>query len=447
MKKIVMKKIVMKKILNKNLLFIVMGLFLAMPVLAADLVVDFEQTPLFNNANFLPGDAITRQVKVTNNASEAKSIVVEAINFSGFPDPNNISADDLSRALNIVIKESSGSELYSDTLFNFYDKGETYLSDIDPSNYKDYDFQISFPKGLGDEWQSKTTNFDILVGFQGEGGNTEPIEEGGGGEGSTGGGGGIVRGLIIKEPLSVIPDMESAVIQWTTNYASTSQVVYAAEGEGYSFDLNALNYGYPHSTTEDLNKVVNHSVTLIGLIPGVTYYYRCISHGSFALSTEYSFTTLAGENPSNPGEEPNEESEEASSREVRSNKLVTSTIGAKGDDEGEANEEEEESFIPEDPEIQESKKFNNGFLASMAGWFENQNLCWLLILLIAVLIILFFLCIKKGKKEKKKIYWLLPLATIGLFILYCLYCPYYWLVGIAILVISLIIYLAIMLKA
>lgn len=437
----------MKKILNKKLLFILIGLFLATPVLAVNLVVEFEETPLFNSANFLPGDSVIRQIKVTNNSSETKPIITEAINFIGFPDPNNVPGDDLSRALNLVIRETGGSDLYNDTLFNFYDRGETYLSDIDPGSYKNYDFQIYFPKGLGDEWQTKTTNFDILIGFQGEGGG----EIGGGG--SNGGGGGIVRGLIIKEPLSVTPEIDSALIEWATNYNSTSQVVYVAEGESYSFDLNAPNYGYPHATTEDFTKVINHSVTLTGLIPGTTYHYRCISHGSFALSTEYSFTTLTEgesnlEGESNSEGESGESFEETSSQRSRSNKLITSILETEGDGGDKGSDEREESpFTSKSDEYHESDEFKNSFLASMADWFENKNLCWLLILLIAVLTLVFFLCIKKGKIEEKRICWLLPVLIIGLFILYCFYCPYRWTVGIIIAVVSLIVYIAIMLKA
>lgn len=48
---------------------------------SSDLVVEFENTPLFKEANFLPGENISRWVKVTNNSSESKNIAVEAINI------------------------------------------------------------------------------------------------------------------------------------------------------------------------------------------------------------------------------------------------------------------------------------------------------------------------------------------------------------------------------
>jgi hypothetical protein len=62
-------------------------------------------------------------------------------------------------------------------------------------------------------------------------------------------------------------------------------------------DLNAANYGYPHSSVEDSVKALSHAVTLTGLIPGTTYYYRAVSRGSLAVSQSYSFNTLSGPMP------------------------------------------------------------------------------------------------------------------------------------------------------
>ncbi len=51
-------------------------------------------------------------------------------------------------------------------------------------------------------------------------------------------------------------------------------------------------------------------MNVTGLELGKTYYYRCISRGSFAISAEYSFTTLGPkETVENGGEEIVEETE------------------------------------------------------------------------------------------------------------------------------------------
>jgi hypothetical protein len=85
----------------------------------------------------------------------------------------------------------------------------------------------------------------------------------------------------------------AAVINWTTDDLSTSRVVYGTVSHP-TLDA-APNYGYASSTIEDPSKVLAHSVTLWGLTPSTTYYYRVISHGSpEAKGSEQSFSTTSG---------------------------------------------------------------------------------------------------------------------------------------------------------
>jgi hypothetical protein len=54
------------------------------------------------------------------------------------------------------------------------------------------------------------------------------------------------------------------------------------------------NYGYVFSTIEDPAKVTFHTVTITGLTPGVTYFWRAVSHGSpETLGNELAFGTIA----------------------------------------------------------------------------------------------------------------------------------------------------------
>jgi hypothetical protein len=70
----------------------------------------------------------------------------------------------------------------------------------------------------------------------------------------------------------------SITITWTTDQPATSRVIY--DTVPHSSLGSAPNYGYAHSTTEDSNKVTDHSVTVTGLTPGTLYYFRTVSHGS-----------------------------------------------------------------------------------------------------------------------------------------------------------------------
>lgn len=294
----------MNKILKTTLLIFIAilgaGFLLVSPVSAQTdpLVVQFENVPpalhLFQETNLVPGDSVTRWIKVTNNSGLTQKIAIEAINH-----PNPILPEDLSRALGIVIKQGS-TDLYGGTsageaklLYDFYNDGENYLSDLANGDTVQYDIIISFPSDKGDYWQTKTTGFDILIGFQG---TDDKGETGGGTIGGVitgGGGGGLPQGLTITNETATTT-CDTAIITWLTSYPATTQVVYSSSAEPHTFDLYAPNYGYSHAYPDPENtaKTTGHTVTIPSLTPGATYYYRAISHASPATITlERAFTT------------------------------------------------------------------------------------------------------------------------------------------------------------
>ncbi len=243
---------------------------------------------IFSEGNFNPGDTVARWISATNNSGQEQRIAIEAIQFS---DP--IPSGDLSRALEIIISQN-GSDLYggtkgSKTLYDFYSVGETYLSNLPTGQTARYDLTVSFPPQQGNDWQGKTTNFSVLVGFQHM--DSQGKTNGGGG---SGGGAGGQRALIITDEAAINVTSNTAVITWNTNYESTSWVVFGLKSGGpYSLDLSKEHYGYPNSSEKNADKVISHSVAISGLSPGTEYYYRCVSHGSLAVSLNRTFTTLA----------------------------------------------------------------------------------------------------------------------------------------------------------
>jgi hypothetical protein len=259
------------------------------------LVVQFEKTPLFSEANFLPGNNITRWAKVTNNDTISHNIVAETINET---DPNHFASQ-----LDLTIKEASNT-LFAGTLADFFAVGEKILSDLPAGQTTQYDFTIAFKPGADNNYQGKTLGFDMIVGFQG-GETSCPSCDDGETNGSQLSGGGStvwVPGLTIAEETVVVIKVDeiSATIYWTTSYKSTSQIIYAPEGGHHTLNLNDATgtppkYGYDFTTPEyDVaNKVTAHTVVVTGLTPGTTYYFRPVSHGSLAIAKEYTFTTLS----------------------------------------------------------------------------------------------------------------------------------------------------------
>jgi len=256
--------------------------------------VDFNGLP-FNLNNFAPGMSDVKSITIENN---------ENFDINVYFGTKKTSGDDvLADVLTITIGDKSN---HLSDLFN----NDIALTPVNSGKSQNYNIALSFDEDAGNEYQAKTINFDFIITAEqiGKGnGEIPPVV-------IPGGGGGRIL-LTIQEGSVRIPEIgeTSVIITWLTSYSSTSQVIYAAAGETYSFDLTKTNYGYPHAVPipEDSTKVTFHSVTITGLTPGTTYYYRCVSHGSLAISREYSFTTkgVAGEAVEEKEEEKMEEIE------------------------------------------------------------------------------------------------------------------------------------------
>lgn len=100
----------------------------------------------------------------------------------------------------------------------------------------------------------------------------------------------ILAPEITNETATVVTET-SVTITWTTvGHPSTSRVIYDITSRPDS--SVGPNYGYAFSTVEDSTKVESHSVVVTDLVPGTTYYFRTVSHGSpESVSKEFSKQT------------------------------------------------------------------------------------------------------------------------------------------------------------
>lgn len=281
---------ILKNIAIKSVLFFAflasMNTVYATP---GDLTADFENTPLFSESSFMPGGEVSKWVKVANNTSSSKTIIVEAI--------NKINPDGLGDRLNLQIKEGV-NVLYNDTLSNFFNDGEVVLTNLSANMDTTYDFTVGFDSATNNNYQEKNLGFDLLIGFQGQGGEQTDdgqfsVSSGSSSSLSGGGGGsgGSYQGLLISNDASPLVSGNDVTIMWNTSYYSTSQVIFGPESDApYNLNIALPNFGYASSSPDFLNKVINHSVTIYGLPPG-NYLYRVVSHASPpTISFEHSFT-------------------------------------------------------------------------------------------------------------------------------------------------------------
>lgn len=354
-----------------------------------DLVVEFESAPLFSEANFLPGNTVTKTAEVTNNTGGSREIIAEAINVT---DP-----DDFAGVLNIVISEGE-SELYNDTLANFFGEGEVDLSLLAGSGgATTYSFAISFVAGSGNGYQENDLGFDIIIGFKGEGGDGGGGDDGGGGGGS-GGGGGVPGGLSILNETVQVLDVETTnvTIVWDTSYRSTSRVVYGTEAGAFDFN-DPPNYGYSFSTTEEdtsasSNGVFSHSVMIGGLTPGTTYYFRTISHASpDSVSFEKTFFTLGSSGQVvNVGGVTNTQGSDSGVNQDGQVAVAGSLETILGDSTDATSKDEDTEQLDDDVANEDNnnkEEIANKLVASIGGMFWPISWWWLLIFVVIVIVV------------------------------------------------------------
>jgi len=372
------------------------GFLLINPTQANANGITITPEPIFEVDNFAPGQSVTTTITITNNSGKN----YEQITLNGEATTNEANfASALELKVDDLAEKNLGSLLAGDSL--------VLSGGINNGETKTFNFRIRFKEGgeTDNQYQGKNLIFNFIFLFEGNEGAEQTVMGVFGSSGST------VNFYIFNENTTNVGS-DNVTITWQTNYPSTTQVLYATAAENHTLDLSdntgiPPKYGYAHTTPEydTAPKVTFHSITISGLIPGTTYYYRCVSHSSLALSEEHSFTTKGvagateGETP--PGELP----PTAPGGEA---------IPPSGEDKG----------LISGAETEEGPRDLGKFLAAIGNFLNAENLCWILLIAIAILMILFVLSFlpKKMGEEKRKNWWILPLSIAILIILHCIFC-------------------------
>lgn len=252
----------------------------------------FEQTPLFNSANFAPGNSVSRYIKISNSTDLDHKATIKAqgvTNEGHFGDA-------------IVLEIRNGSDIvYKDTFTDFFSKSEISLPVVKAHETNTINLVAEFLPTAGNTYQNKTISFGLQVTLQ----DVESSTDGGStNSGSNLNSGSISGSNIVELQISnerAVPSNDiigSVDIYWNTNLPATSQVIYGLISDGpYNLDMDAPGYGYPNHTEEyKLNKVTDHAVNIKNLPLG-DYVYRVVSKDSLpTISYEHTFSIV---NPNN----------------------------------------------------------------------------------------------------------------------------------------------------
>lgn len=142
--------------------FMVSSHVFAVTETSGDLQVTYDE-PLFpSNLVWYPGLQIQKVFTVKNIGGEVRTISLKA--------DNTRQTEDLAYNLYFRIDEGATNRYggsNSTTMKNFWDNGETHLSEISSGNIISYTITIYMPVGLGNEFQDKNAQFDLVVGFIG----------------------------------------------------------------------------------------------------------------------------------------------------------------------------------------------------------------------------------------------------------------------------------------
>lgn len=156
----------MKKIIVVSL-FLTMLLFVVAGVKAADYNLTCTYSsgcspslPAFFHASeiWYPGKTLTKTVRFTNNSSIDRKVGVQS--------SHTLTSGDVDQIIDLVITKSDSTVLFSNSLHAFYSSGEVLLLDSLASHASEtFSFQATMYTTSGNEYQSMTTQFNLIIGL------------------------------------------------------------------------------------------------------------------------------------------------------------------------------------------------------------------------------------------------------------------------------------------
>lgn len=232
---------------------VVLALMFLPGMALAGLQVEFEAAPLFSESNLLPGDAIQRTVVVTNTGTE-----VETVQF----DFQNIADGDLAGVMELAVDDGSVIWVFG-TFESLFDAGPHELGPIEAGASTTFTFSVAMPAWVGNELQTETFGFDILIGFN----DSQQILD------RSVGGGGRRNLSLFNESVVVDTGAGGAFVTWDSNRPASTYLVCGNLANGpFALTNEASLFGYEFSLSEESDMKTTHGMALTELSPGE---YEC----------------------------------------------------------------------------------------------------------------------------------------------------------------------------
>ncbi|MBI4974175.1 fibronectin type III domain-containing protein [Candidatus Roizmanbacteria bacterium] len=156
-----MKKIIVLSLLLVPLLFIVAGVKAADYNLTCTYSAGCSPSlPAFfpSSEVWYPGKTLTKTVQFTNNSSIDRKVGVQS--------SQTLTSGDVDQVIDLIITKSDSTVLFSNSLHAFYASGEVLLLDNLASHASEtFSFQATMYSTSGNEYQSMTTQFDLIIGL------------------------------------------------------------------------------------------------------------------------------------------------------------------------------------------------------------------------------------------------------------------------------------------
>jgi hypothetical protein len=218
-----------------------------------------------------------------------------------------------------------------------------------------------------------------------------------------GGGGGYSSLSIFNEQIVVASiGQNGATITWDTNKNANSRLVFGAYNESHNYDSGLPNYGYQNTNDLDTTEVSSHSMTLSGLLPGITYYVRSVSKTAIesAVSTELTFTTLA-----------------VAGVATETAPIVTMTSPSEEilppvEEEVAGAATETEEVITAPATTNEDQVFTPQVAAAASVGLFSSSFCWLLFIILVLLTIWHIVDVMNKRKKGEKEGYVLPIVIL-----------------------------------